>query len=359
MWNRSKDNGKKQKKLSEDISFKTITSNDIYRVLFVESRDGIVLIDGETGNIIDANPEFERQSGRSLEVLTKLKIWQLRPLEKRIQAKEKFKQIKKDGIGQSRELDYLKPDGQITPIDFQSKLIIINDREFIISTSRDISLSKSIENQLLLQKEQLLNQRNELESFASIIAHDIRGKLQIISLYNELVTDSIYKEKIDDQINEIKIFLENLLLLAQEGEILGNLETVDLNELISQLFIKITHINPSIKLISSNLVEITGDKTKINQIFENLLLNVVKHANATEIHVSAIVDSNYFVVTIEDNGKGMTPEQIESITSDTQIDKYKSLGLTIVRKIIEAHKGSFEIISELNKGTKVLIKIPK
>ena len=51
----------------EQFSFRNIDFIDIYNILFKNARDGIVLIDFETGIIIDANPEFQRQTGRTLE----------------------------------------------------------------------------------------------------------------------------------------------------------------------------------------------------------------------------------------------------------------------------------------------------
>ena len=92
-----------------------------YHALFKGVKDGIVLIDSETGFIVDCNPEFESQTGRKLEQLKQMKLWEVKHPEKVPAAKQKFLAIKDKGAGLSTELEYQKPDGEIVPIEFVSK----------------------------------------------------------------------------------------------------------------------------------------------------------------------------------------------------------------------------------------------
>ena len=93
-----------------------------YRGIFSEARDGIVLIDLETGFVVDCNPEFERQCGRDREQLRGLHIWELRPPALREAARSKFDQIKAGEPGESDgSTDALqRPDGSVVPIQFRS-----------------------------------------------------------------------------------------------------------------------------------------------------------------------------------------------------------------------------------------------
>ncbi len=91
-------------------------SEESYRAIFTHARDGIVLVDRETGRIINCNPEFEKQTGRQLEQLKKMTIWQVRPPEKIAAAQKKFFEIKEGGMGGSSELEFQKPDGEIISI---------------------------------------------------------------------------------------------------------------------------------------------------------------------------------------------------------------------------------------------------
>ena len=119
-----------------------------YRFIFSEAKDGIVLTDCDTGSIVDCNPEFERQTGRSLDVLKMMKVWELRPADKVESARLKFEEIRRVGLGGSDELEYQRPNGEVVPIDFQAKRVRLGDKCFVLSITRDISERKLLEREL-------------------------------------------------------------------------------------------------------------------------------------------------------------------------------------------------------------------
>ena len=132
----------------KEIEKKLQSSEERYRGIFNESRDGIVLIDVDTGIIADCNPEFVSQSGRSLEQLQKMKIWELRPPDKRQDAFNKFEEIIKKGIGESGKLDFQKPDGTNVYVEFLSKKVTIEGKDYLQSVTRDISERRQMEENL-------------------------------------------------------------------------------------------------------------------------------------------------------------------------------------------------------------------
>jgi len=123
-------------------------SEERYHSLFSQARDGIVLIDLETGQIIDCNPEFENLTGRTLRQLEKMKIWELRSSGKVEKAKKKFFEVKEEGTGGSRELEFQKPNGDLVPIEFVSRVVRIGNQQYIQSLVRDITDRKRAEKAL-------------------------------------------------------------------------------------------------------------------------------------------------------------------------------------------------------------------
>ena len=85
------------------------------------------------------------------------------------------------------------------------------------------------------------------------------------------------------------------------------------------------------------------------RIFQELLTNVARHANATRIDIAMQMESGGLVLTVEDNGKGIA----ESVIHDP-----KSLGLLGMRERVLPFGGSIEIAGAPNKGTKVRVSIP-
>ncbi|NHJ49304.1 MAG: PAS domain S-box protein [Asgard group archaeon] len=343
----------------KEMELKLKENEEKYRVLFEEAREGIILIDAKTGRIIDANPEFQLQTGRSLKNLQELSIWELRPDEKQELAKKMFFEIKKSGSGKSSDLELQKPDGKITSIEFATKAITIGKKNFLLSISRDVSEKKLAESILIQQRKILQRQRDELDSFASTVAHDIRGKLQVISLMNELSEDTIYSEKIAEQINDTVKFLDTSLLLAKEGAIIGDIKPIDMNELLNRLVQKLISINPETTFNIQEFPLIKGDEERLYQVFENILMNAIKHSQAETVTVSYNEEESYYNIQIKDDGSGMSEETQEKIKRSWTTKKYTSFGLMIVKKIVEAHRGKLSFESEEKIGTTFYVKLPK
>lgn len=113
-------------------------------------------------------------------------------------------------------------------------------------------------------------------------------------------------------------------------------------------------------------VSLFVDKEKMEQVLKNLLSNAVKYSpEGGLIRVIGKVSADHYLVSIEDQGLGMTPEQVDKIfdkfyradASSTAIEG-TGLGMTIVMHIVEAHGGKVWVESELGKGTTVRFTIP-
>jgi diguanylate cyclase (GGDEF)-like protein/PAS domain S-box-containing protein len=143
-----------QKVLRSEIERKNIElreSEAKYRSIFHEARDGIVLIERETGCIFDCNEEFEKQTGRKIEHLKKMKMWELMTPEKKEDAKIAFSELNvKDAVDKidPEELRFQKPDGSIIPIEITSKTLVLRSKQYIQSITRDITERKKTDKQI-------------------------------------------------------------------------------------------------------------------------------------------------------------------------------------------------------------------
>jgi len=115
-------------------------------------------------------------------------------------------------------------------------------------------------------------------------------------------------------------------------------------------FGKRTGIRCKIALPADTLVLDQERSTAAFRIFQELLTNVARHANATRIDVEMRVDSGTLILTVEDNGKGIAESATESP---------KSLGLLGMRERVLPFGGTVEITGVRDKGTKVRVCIPR
>ncbi|WP_213194593.1 ATP-binding protein [Desulfuromonas sp. AOP6] len=118
--------------------------------------------------------------------------------------------------------------------------------------------------------------------------------------------------------------------------------------------------------VPQDVTEVLVDKDKMAQVLDNLVSNAVKYSpQGGTIRVQGEKQKDCLLVTVEDDGIGMTPAQVERVfekfyradASDTAIGGL-GLGMSIARTIVEMHGGKIWVESEVGKGTKVSFTIP-
>ena len=240
------------------------------------------------------------------------------------------------------------------------------------------------------QKSEILNKNSELnelnaakDKFFSIIAHDLRNPFNaIIGLTDILLLnlDYIDIQKLQKTLENIKgssqqahELLENLLLWArsQTGTISYKPVSVDLNiqaeESIQLIAVLATRKNISIIADFSTGVLINGDVNMINTILRNLLTNALKFTPRNgEVRVAISQHDGFCVLSIKDNGIGITAEKLKLLFSIDTAHKTKGtdqepgtgLGLILCKEFIEKHGGRLEVESEVGKGSEFRVIIP-
>lgn len=225
-----------------------------------------------------------------------------------------------------------------------------------------------------------LNRRKE-ELFA-VYLHDIKNPAGAIKNLVDLL-DS-YELTVNEQKNVIKSLLisaDKILKLTgeisrivQEGieETKLNLADCDFNEIIEKIIsiniikAKTKNINVE-KLIKENLPKIKCDSDKIETVIDNLLDNAIKFSEPnTSIKISANVINKKLRVEISDSGPGLSVEELKDAfqkgvmlsAKPTGGETSSGLGLWIVKKIIEEHKGKVLVTSKRGRGSTFAFEIP-
>jgi signal transduction histidine kinase len=138
---------------------------------------------------------------------------------------------------------------------------------------------------------------------------------------------------------------------------------------LADTFITPDNHNKVVLELSPNLPEVKVDVAKIEQAIKNCLSNAYKFSpkrGAVTMQVEEVTHGKQrkLLIAIEDQGIGMTPEQVERV-----FEKFyradpsgkipgTGLGMAIIKSIIEQHGGTIEIASEYGKGTQVMLYLP-
>ncbi|MBU6140938.1 MAG: response regulator [Proteobacteria bacterium] len=220
------------------------------------------------------------------------------------------------------------------------------------------------------------------------IAHDIKNQIFGISGLANLILDKKTRaeisanedlktiEVISDQSEELMEFVKDLLDSNQieRGEFrLGKIRENSVKNLIEEVvlisksFAKSNRVSLKTN-IENNLPKLRCDEHKMKEIFANLINNAIKYSNArSEVLIAAkyLTDSQKICIEITDSGYGMTDQEIikylsgdgkeidkSEIAKKKKIDSY-GIGMSIVLKLLELHKGEIKVESKKNLGTKI------
>jgi signal transduction histidine kinase len=118
--------------------------------------------------------------------------------------------------------------------------------------------------------------------------------------------------------------------------------------------------------VQSNLqgrtFEFQADQDLLYRAFLNIMLNALQAVNKEGIiQVRAAKEKDYYEIEIEDNGSGISPENMQKLFNPffTTKERGTGLGLSIVKKIIESHQGTVKLESLKGQGTKVKVRLPR
>ncbi len=235
---------------------------------------------------------------------------------------------------------------------------------------------RSEEKRIRLLKE-LESVNRELKDFAYVVSHDLKAPLRAIgSLANWLSSD--YKDQLDDEgreliqlldsrVKRMHDLIEGILQYSRLGRVREEMVTVNLNQIVPAVIDLLSppaHI--SVK-VETELPIITMEKTRIEQVFQNLINNAIKYMDKEkgEIRIGCEAEDGYWKFRVSDNGPGIEEKYFSKIFQIFQTlkprDEYEStgVGLTLVKKIIEMYGGKIWLESEVGKGTTFYFTLPQ
>lgn len=232
---------------------------------------------------------------------------------------------------------------------------------------------------LQIQKEKLVKEleisNNELQEYAHIVSHDLKSPLRSINALVSWIKED-NKSKLDDislqnldliesTLEKMEQLISDILKYSSVGSSLPDNEEVDLNDLISDIN-QILHIPDHIKIeVIKPLPHVMGDRTMLLQLFQNLVGNSVRYIDKKKglIEIDYKDQKSCYEFSIKDNGIGIDKKYHDKIFKIFQsLNKSKEssgIGLSIVKKIVEKHKGKVWLNSKPGVGTTFYFTIKK
>ncbi len=227
--------------------------------------------------------------------------------------------------------------------------------------------------------EELERSNEELQHFAYTISHDLQEPLRMVSVYTQLLGHR-YKGKLD---SDADAFIENasggairMYRLIQDVLTYSRIDrwgkafqNTDCSEVVQEVFknLKIQIDKSGGVIQCDSLPTVSGDKTQLVQLFQNLISNALKYCNKKKpkVRIGAKKDNLAWLFYIKDNGIGIDSRYAKKIFMIFQRlhnrDTYSGtgVGLAICKKIVERHHGKIWVESQEGKGATFYFTLPR
>lgn len=264
---------------------------------------------------------------------------------------------------------------------FKSNLKNKEMKDEVLIKNQSLHSTKSLLEESNRDMKKYIKINKELEQFAYIASHDIKGPLRTISSFSSLIKKEFYNvakqkersyfEFIENGTRSLNLLIDDLLEYSKSNTKAVKIERLNLvdviNEVILLLDFSITTKNARIEKSNCNMV-VYADQVKLKQILQNIISNALKFSDKERpphILISAEETKDFIFIHIKDNGIGIEEkyfdqvfEKFARLNSKEQFEG-TGLGLSICAKYVEDHDGVIEINKNEEYGVTVSFSISK
>lgn len=384
---RTRTNGQVDRK-----DFALRTSELRYRRLFESAQDGILILDGDTGEIIDANPFLLDLLNYTFREIIGLKLWEIGQFKDIAANKEAFQQLQDNQYIRYEDLPLVARGGKHIQVEFVSNVYLVDDKKIIQCNIRDISARAKKQEASRAHLSALEVANNEKDEFLAALSHELRTPLSAISSMLDVLElgtgledtpnvptptepDPSGVALIRRNVQILTSLINELLDLTHisRGDLPLELTTIDAHHAIGDALrdlsgeLKAKRIDLRVNL-RAEFRHIRVDRAKFHRIITNLAGNAIKFTPAAGmIRVTTTSASNDdLVMEISDSGMGIEAGSLARIFSpfeqgDASVRRRfggLGLGLSISKSLAKAHGATLEAESEgLDNGATFRLRI--
>ncbi len=358
-----------------------------FDLLFAAVSDPVIVADGETGRLLDANPAAIAVYGWDRESLLRL-TW-----DHLISPAADSALTHRTPTGTGVTLTYHRRiDGTVFPVEAKENSFVLDGRVIVVSTIRDVT------ERLLAEREQIqlearMQQAQKLESLGVLaggIAHDfnnllsgILGSIDLAS--SELIPESSLSLSLTlarECAERASVLCDQLLAYSGRGRFVVN--PMSLTTLVEELrpLLEVSVVNkPRLTFeLEPNLPLVDIDAAQIRQVILNMVMNAAEATPSGTGHVmvrSSVADmgreelstcilgddlppGRYVALEVVDNGCGMDQTTLSRIFEPFFTTKFagRGLGLPALLGIVRGHRGAIQVVSNEGHGSVFRVLLP-
>ena len=327
-----------------------VESREGYKELYNNALVGLFRVRMSDGMILECNDQFVfsfgfEKKGALIEGSSFIKDILVKP--------EDWKELKKKMREEQRvvtELHVTTKEGD--PRWMRFSLNLWSEKGYVEGVMTDITEQKNA-------LEMLKKQKEELSDFAHSMSHDLKNIFHNMLGFIELTEEErnfAHLNKLRSLLNETGEMVDHSVALADAGLIIEETMNVKLSPLVRE--VADSTIPESVSYSQEELPVVSADQRKVAQIFRNLFDNAIQHGQPSKIQVTSEKTDGAYLIRVTNDGKTIPEIQKPKIflRGFTTSKNGQGYGLAIVRRLVEAHGWTIELLPE--RMTTFEIKIP-
>jgi PAS domain S-box-containing protein len=360
-----------------------------YRRLFESDQDGILILDAQTGRIIDANTCMSALVGQEHGELVGKQLYEIGLFHDIEANKRTFRELLENGHIHYDHLLLQNRRGETVPVEVVSNLYYEDQRPLAKCNVRDISERSRLEQQIAHQAEALVDESRRKDEFLAMLSHELRNPLAPIRAAMHLLkleergSESLVqrqaREVIERQLANLTKLISDLLEVSRvvSGRIRLNQQAVDLNQVVRHA---LETVQPLVEQrrhellinLGSEPVWASTDATRLEEVFVNLLDNAAKYTDPggrIEVWCEHSGGQDFAEVRVRDNGVGIDEKLLPQIfdlftQAPRSLDRAAGglgIGLSLAQRLVTLHGGSIEAHSPpdgQSRGSEFVVRLP-
>lgn len=231
----------------------------------------------------------------------------------------------------------------------------------ILAATAESALERLDHERTLRRQQRELERQNErLDTFASLVSHDLRNPLSVAKGYAELLEEAEsvdevveFGAEIGSALDRMETLVQDVLALARDGRTIGNTEPVDLSGVAESAWRSLE--TGDADLVTPADGTFLADEDRLMRLLENLVRNAIEHADADRVRIGTIqTDGEVSGFFVEDDGPGIPEADRERVfeTEFTTATDGTGFGLSIVQQIADAHGWSVAVTEGSTGGAR-------
>ncbi len=370
----------------QDIKHAEIALQDSerrYRRLFEAAKDGILILDFESGKVVQSNPFMSELLGYPHDHFIGKETWEIGLFSDKAASEGAMQALKEKGYLRYEHLPLKARDGREVEVEVVANAYREDLHRVIQCNIRDITQRSHLEAQLKQQAKELSDLHRRKDEFLAMLSHELRNPLAPIANAVKLLglppgSQSPMQRQacgiIERQVGQLQHLVDDLLEVSRitSGRVQLRRERVAVSEIVERA---VESIRP---LITQRREELTvslpeepvwlhADAARLHQVVVNLLTNAAKYSNeGGHVTLSVKQEGEVCVLRVSDTGVGIGPELLPHVfelftQADRTLDRSQGglgIGLALVQRLTELHGGKVEARSVLGEGSEFTVRLP-